>query len=301
MWPAMDAFLASLRAERGAATNTWLAYGRDLRRFHAFASARGRRGPEDVVHDDVADWLVALHRDGLVSRSVARLRTSVRRFHRWCMAEGLIDADPTALVDAPRFHAPLPVLLGTESVVRLLEAPGGDPLGIRDRAMLELLYASGLRVSELVRLPVDAIDAEEALVRVRGKGGKERAVPVGDRALRAIGLWTTVVRPAWDPTGRAPWLFLTARGRAMTRQNFWERIAGHARRAGLPGGVSPHVLRHSFATHLLEGGADLRSVQLMLGHADIGTTQIYTHVGEHHLQRVAALHPRARRSGKQTP
>ncbi len=286
----------SLRAERGASKHTWMAYGRDLRRWLAFLSDRNRTVLESVTRDDVADWLVALSDQGLAARSIARMRTSVRRFWRWCLLEQLVDADPTALVDAPRFSMPLPILLSPQQVDRLLSAPGGDPLGVRDRAMLELLYSSGLRVTELVLLPLSALDPDEGLVRVRGKGNKERVIPVGDRALGALRAWATVDRKGFDATGRSPAMFLTARGKPMTRQNFWERITGWARKAGFRGSVGPHMLRHSFATHLLEGGADLRSVQVMLGHADIGTTQIYTHVSDRHLRSQFARHPRARRT-----
>ncbi len=291
----MDAWLSTLSTERGASGRTREAYARDVRRHLVFLTAKGRRAPSEVVRDDVADHLVHLNVAGLGARSIARARSALRGFYRFCRDEGLASSDPTALVDAPRFTAPLPTVWSADDVVALLESVPGDALGRRDRAMLELLYASGLRVSELVTLRRSAVDLAEGLVRVRGKGDKERLVPLGDTAAGFVAQWLAEGRSALDPSGRSPALFVTARGTGMTRQNFWQRMGQHARRAGLRGKASPHVLRHAFATHLLRGGADLRVVQALLGHADIATTQVYTHVaGEHLREQHAQHHPRAR-------
>ncbi len=283
-----------LKVERSRSEHTLLGYGSDLRRFADWLEGQGRTDPSVVARDDVADFMLHLREQGLGARSVARARTSIRQLFRYCMREGLVEHDPTALVDAPRFPQPLPTVLSGAQVEALLAAPNrGDPLGIRDAAMLEMIYSSGLRVTELVTLPLRAVDAEIGLVQVRGKGDKERLVPVSETALRLLRRYLREARLLHDPAGEVPEVFLSRRGEPMTRQNLWQRLQGHAKRAGIPGKVSPHVLRHSFATHLLENGVDLRSLQAMLGHADISTTQIYTHVSRARLKRLhAEFHPR---------
>jgi integrase/recombinase XerD len=293
---AIEGFTYYLKVERNRSDHTVESYARDLRRFSAWLEGRGVRDPRAVERSHVADWLVALDREDLGLRSIARARTSVRQLFKFLIKEGTVELDPTALVDAPRFAAPLPTVFTTQHVEKLLAAPDRtDPLGLRDAAMIEVLYATGLRVSELVGLTLASIDADVGLVKVRGKGDKERLVPIGDRALALIGRYLREARPLHDLGGRAPTVFVTRRGKRMTRQNFWQRLGAHARAAGLRGKVSPHVLRHSFATHLLEHGADLRALQAMLGHADISTTQIYTHVTRVRLQRLhAEFHPRGR-------
>lgn len=283
---ALEGFMYYLKVERNRSDHTVQSYARDLQRFAAWLAGRGIDEPSGVGHGDVSAYLLHLDAEGLGLRSIARARTSIRQLFRFLVREGRLDADPSALVDAPRFPAPLPVVLSQAQVEGLLGAPDGTPLGLRDRAMIELLYASGLRVSELVGLPLRSLDAEIGIVLVRGKGDKERLVPTGPRALRLIGDYLRDGRPALQ-RGRCPSLFLSRLGTAMTRQNFWQRLRRYAQQAGIPGKVSPHVLRHSFATHLLEHGADLRSLQAMLGHSDISTTQIYTHVTQ---ERLAALH-----------
>ena len=238
--------------------------------------------------------LGALQIRGLSRASQARHLAAVRGLHRFANAEGMAPLDPSEGVGATRGSRPLPNFLGVGEVDRLLLQPdAATAAGARDRAMLELLYASGLRVSELVALPLCAIDAQLGIVRVRGKGGKERIVPVGERARDALAAYLEAPRQKLLRARRSPDLFVTPRGGRMTRQGFWKLIGRYARGAGLRQRVYPHTLRHSFATHLLERGADLRAVQAMLGHADIATTQIYTHVDGARLKAVIARHPRA--------
>ena len=286
----MGGFLDWIRVERALSVNTQLAYRADLSRLARWMGPQGRPDPVDVRHEDLAAYLVALQRNGLDPRSMARHRSALRQLLRWLVAEGLMADDPTALLAAPRVGLRIPVVLSEAQVEIILAAPDeSDPLAVRDRAMIELMYATGLRVSELVLLPLSAVHIEGGFLRVRGKGNKERLIPMGDVARDLLLHYVGKVR---GPGGSA--VFLSRRGSAMTRQNFWERLVGYARQAGVRGKVSPHVLRHSFATHLLNHGADLRAVQAMLGHADISTTQIYTHVSRERLKRVhAEFHPRA--------
>ena len=293
---ALEGFIYYLKVERNRADNTLESYSRDLRRFSSWlADARGIRDPADVRREDVADHMRYLSQQlQLGHRSVARVRTSIRQLFRFLIRENQLEVDPTALVDAPRFRQPLPKVLSFSQVEALLAAPDASTLGLRDRAMIDLMYSCGLRVTELVGLPVRSVDPAEGLVRVVGKGDKERIVPVGEHALDSLRMYLKTARPVHDPAWSCPATFVTQRGGQMTRQNFWQRIKKHALVAGLPTKkVSPHVLRHSFATHLLEHGADLRSLQAMLGHADISTTQLYTHVSRARLARIhAAYHPR---------
>lgn len=284
----VNSFEYFLRVERHASDHTVSAYISDCRRFVGWLEEQGIGRLEVVSPEEVTSFLVHLEQSGLGARTRARSRTSVRQLFRFMMDEGGREDDPTALVDAPRFPTPLPRVLSAGQVEALLDAPDrGSPLGLRDATMIEILYASGLRVSELVSVPIQSFDLQTGIAIIHGKGDKERLVPVGDRALRLLGQYMLSSRPALDPRGRASTMFVSKLGRAMTRQNFWQRLRTHARTAGIKGKVSPHVLRHSFATHLLEHGADLRALQAMLGHADISTTQIYTHVSS---ARLAAIH-----------
>lgn len=293
---AIEGFIYYLKVERGRSENTLQAYRHDLRRFAAWLDEQGVRAPGEVTHALLADHLVALDRQGLGLRSIARARTSLRQLFMFLVKEGHLEADPSTLVDAPRFPSPLPVVLTSAQVEAILAAPDPDStLGLRDAAMIEVLYASGLRVSELVGLPLASLDPGVGLVKVRGKGNKERLVPLGGRALDLVLRYLERSRPLLDPDRRSAALFVSQRGKPMTRQNFWQRLNGWARQAGVRGKVSPHVLRHSFATHLLENGADLRALQAMLGHADISTTQIYTHVTR---ARLRALHERHHPRGR---
>jgi len=295
---AVDAFLDHARVERGLSRHTVEAYARDLARFAEYAEERRVAGPARATRAHVTGFAEHLERRGLGARSRARALSAVRRLFRHLGSQGWLAADPTRDVRAPRAARPLPRVLRPDETEALLAATEGEGvLVLRDRAMLELLYACGLRVSELVALPLSSLDRRAGVLRVRGKGERERLVPVGAPALAALEAWLGEGRPALLRPGGRPEpeaVFLSTRGRAMTRQNFFARLRALARRAGLPSErVSPHVLRHAFATDLLEGGADLRAVQSMLGHADLSTTQIYTHVSRARLRdTVEARHPR---------
>lgn len=293
----IDLFLDHVKVERGLARLTLDAYGRDLAKLGAFLTERGREEVDDVTPADLTDFLLALADSGLGARSRARTLVAVRGLFKHLVAERWLEGNPAELIDTPRTARRLPGVLGEEAIARLIAQPPDTPRGRRDAAMIELAYASGLRVSELVSLPLADLNLHAGYVRVTGKGNKTRLVPVYAGALARIARYLEHDRPAWvkDPAQRA--LFLTERGEPMTRQAFWKLLRGYARRADvrLPGGgVSPHKLRHSFATHLVEHDADLRAVQAMLGHADISTTQIYTHVGHARMIEQARKHPRAR-------
>ena len=295
---AIDAYADYLRVERGLAGATIRAYDTDLRLFGRDAPEIGRWAvtPEPARH-----YLGAMARPPRVLRptSLRRKAASIRAFYRFCYAEELIEADIAALIDLPRQVQRLPDTLDAHEVIQLLDASGGDDvIGLRDRALLELLYASGLRVSEALQLARNDLSRSGGFVRVIGKGDKERLVPVGDVALEAIGMYLAerdrLSEDAGEAErGREP-LFLSRRGRRLDRMGAWRVMRAAALRAGLAGRVTPHTLRHSFATHLLEGGADLRVVQELLGHASITTTQLYTHItGERIRQVYARAHPRA--------
>jgi integrase/recombinase XerD len=291
---AAEGFLYHLAVERGRSPHTLDAYRRDIARFVAFLADRGTTEPEAVAQGDLADFLVHLDAEGLGARSLARARSAIRQLFRYLVAEGILEHDPTHQVEAPRFPSPLPTVLSESQVEALLDAP--DPssaLGLRDRAMIQVLYSAGLRVSELVSVPTHQVRLDPAVILVRGKRDKERLVPLGEVAASWLAKYLMQSRPQLDPQTRSTTLFVSQRGTAMTRQNFWQRLRRHALTAGIRGKVSPHVLRHSFATHLLAHGADLRALQAMLGHADVTTTQIYTHVASERLKRVhAEYHPR---------
>jgi integrase/recombinase XerD len=300
---AIDAFLTHLRVERGLADATLRAYRADLLDF---AASRGASESWALSADTPVHYLSVLGGPGRGRRAALRPSTlrrraaSIRGFYRFCYAEGLIASDLAARFDLPRQPRLLPEVLTVEEVVRLLEARGEDsPVAVRDRALLELLYASGLRISEAVGLDRDDIDLDGGLVRVVGKGDRERQVPVGEVAIAWIRRYVVEVRPEWLAIRHAgsrhggP-LFLSVRGERLDRRRAWEMLVTAARAAGLKDGISPHTLRHSFATHLLEGGADLRIVQELLGHASINTTQLYTHLtGERIKDVYARAHPRA--------
>lgn len=290
----ISAFLNYVRVEKGLSQNTRVAYGRDLGKFRAFAEERGRKLNE-IVRDDLVDFLTSLYRSGLDSRSVARHLVSVRNFLRFCQAEGLITEDPSAYVETPKFRMRLPNHLSVEEVNHLLTQPDvTTPVGMRDRAMIELLYSAGLRVSELVNLRLTDLQMDAGCVRCIGKGNKERLVPMGRTAVTAVRAYLNGPRQALAGKTATPYLFLNRFGTRIGRIGFWKKLADYGRRAELRLKLKPHMLRHSFATHLLERGADLRSVQLMLGHADISTTQIYTHVVKDRLKEVYKQHhPRA--------
>ena len=294
-------FLAYLELERGLSRNTLEAYRSDLLQFGEFLDRRGLE-PAGVVHGEVATFLSELEvAPSTLSRKVACLRS----FYRYLRREGAVAHDPTADLRGPRKPQRLPRVLTREQVARLLEQPRGTaPLALRDRALLELMYACGLRASEAIGLELTDVDLDECLLRARGKGSKERIVPIGRQAVTAVRAYVRSGRPALTAAGSSATsavharLFLNSRGGGLTRQGLYKIIQGHARRAGLEERMSPHTLRHSFATHLLAGGCDLRSLQEMLGHADLATTQLYTHLSSERLkQAYFSAHPRASRTG----
>ncbi len=294
-------YLDHLQVERGLANNTVDAYRRDLSVYAVFLLERRIDDPRHVTPEDIEAFIGWLReRPSGTGRpyagsTVSRIVVAVRGFHRFLATEGLVQNDVGADLGAPSGARSLPKALSVDEVTRLLQAPVGDgPLPVRDRAMLEVLYGAGLRISELTSADVDDLDRREQLIRVRGKGDKDRIVPYGDMAASALERWLVAGRPSIPP--RAPALFVNARGGRLTRQGVWKLLRKHAERAGLATEVSPHTLRHSFATHLLDGGADIRAVQELLGHASVTTTQIYTLVSRRALQEVyARTHPRALR------
>lgn len=301
---AIDQYLAHLAVERGLSGNTLAAYRRDLARYTAYLEVRGRATVDQVVEDDVESFVLAIRSgsDGravLSASSSARAVVAVRGWHRFCAQEGFTAIDPAGEVRPPAQPRRLPKAISTSEVERLLEAAslGDGPGPLRDRALLELIYATGARISEAVGLDVDDLDLTEdqASVRLFGKGRKERIVPVGSYAVAAVQAYLVRARPAFSVNGRGtPAVFLNTRGERLSRQSAWVVLRRAAERAGLAGTISPHTLRHSFATHLLAGGADVRVVQELLGHASVTTTQIYTLVTQDTLREVyAASHPRA--------
>lgn len=290
---ALRLFLEYLAVEKGLAPNTLQSYERDLRKLAVRLKA-GRTPLARVTEDVLAGFLRDQSRSGLSARSQARLVSALRSFFRFLVLSGLVKRDPAARLTTPSTWLSLPKFLTVEEVEALLQAPDpAKPAGLRDRAMLEVLYGAGLRVSELAALKAAEVNLGDGFLVCRGKGGKERIVPLGRSAAAAVGRWLAEARPLVDADGREQ-LFLSRRGRPFTRQGVWKLLRKHAAKAGLAAKVFPHVLRHSFATHLLERGADLRAVQLMLGHSQITTTQIYTHVSRERLRRVYdKFHPRA--------
>ncbi|MDQ6650436.1 MAG: site-specific tyrosine recombinase XerD [Actinomycetota bacterium] len=295
-------YLDHLAIERGLATNTLLSYRRDLRRYLAFLATAGHSALAEVTEADVAGFLTGLRTGDadhppLAAGSAARAVIAVRGLHRFAVREGLAPTDPAQAVRPPIPARRLPKAITVEEVEMLLEAAGFDQtaLALRDRALLELLYATGARISEAVGLAVDDLDLVAGSVRLLGKGGKERMVPVGGYARGAVDAYLVRGRPVLSAAGRgSSALFLNARGGALSRQSAWTVLRAAAEKAGLRGALSPHTLRHSFATHLLDGGADVRVVQELLGHASVTTTQIYTLVTVDRLREVyAAAHPRA--------
>jgi integrase/recombinase XerD len=292
-------FLAYLELERGLSRNTLEAYRSDLLQYGEYLRVR-RRGPLEADHGDVAAFLSELASGGeerppLAAASLSRKAACLRSFYRHLRREGVIAHDPTAELRGPRKPQRLPRVLTRDEVNRLLCAPGGaDALAVRDRALLELMYACGLRASEAVGLELADLDLEEAIVRARGKGANERLVPVGRQALAALSGYLRSSRPVLLGSSQHGRLFVNRRGGPLTRQGLYKIVQGHARRAGLADKMSPHTLRHTFATHLLAGGCDLRSLQEMLGHADLATTQVYTHLSAERLKDAYfSAHPRA--------
>jgi integrase/recombinase XerD len=295
MTPAISLFLTHVKVEKGLSANTVAAYQRDLAKFKVFAEKR-QLTLEGVKRDDLVDFLAGMYREKLESRTVARHLVTLRNFFRFAQVQELITTDPSLNLESPKIRRNLPGYLRLEEVERLLAQPDATKaLGLRDRAMLEVLYSTGLRVSELIGLRVTDLDAKVGCIRCIGKGDKERIVPIGRKALSIVAKYLQNARPKLLGKGvSSQALFVNRRGKSLSRVGVWKILSGYGRRAGLRVALTPHMLRHSFATHLLERGADLRSVQLMLGHADISTTQIYTHVVEERLKQIyKAHHPRA--------
>ena len=292
MYQMADQFINYLRVERGLADNTVQAYSRDLIKFLQFLETKGLT-PLVVRQKQISEYTGALGK-GLSARSVTRNISAIRMFFRFLASEGKIHENPTRLLETPKQTSKLPEVLSTKEVNQLLSQPDATkPRGKRDWAMFEVLYATGLRVSELVQLKLSSINLEAGYLRTMGKGSKERLVPLGEKAIEALNEYISTGRAHFIKGLNPPYLFLTSRGGPMSRQGFWKTIKKHGMAAGIKKRITPHGIRHSFASHLLEAGADLRSVQVMLGHADISTTQIYTHVTRKHLRELhEKYHPR---------
>ncbi|MFZ1202523.1 MAG: site-specific tyrosine recombinase XerD [Desulfobacterales bacterium] len=290
----VDRYLEFLIVEKGLAAQTLEAYSRDLIGYVRFLAASGRAGVSEADTPLILKYLISMRADGLNARSRARHLVSIRGFYRFLVQEEILGSDPSRLIDLPKSGLKLPDVLTIEEVKRLLDAPAGAKAsGSRDAAMLELLYAAGLRVSELTGLKLQDVNLTGGYVRVFGKGAKERVVPIGQYAQDKIRRYTAGPRETLLKGRVSVYLFVARAGKPLTRQGFWKLIKRYGRQAGLKKVITPHTLRHSFASHLLEGGADLRAVQTMLGHADIATTQIYTHVAREHLKYLHdKFHPR---------
>ncbi len=292
----LDDFLTHLTIERGLAVNSYDAYQRDLKAYLRHLAKRQVLLLSEASYKDVKAFISSLRRRGLAPSSISRHISSVRMFHRFLISEGLAQSNPTDHIQTPKQPKRLPAILNRKEILSLLEQPDHTtPLGLRDRAILEFMYATGLRASELLTFRRPDLLFDIRLARIFGKGSKERLVPVGQHALRMIRHYLDTVRPMISTTGSGEILFLNARGRQLSRMGLWKILKTYVELAGLDKHVSPHTLRHSFATHLLEGGADLRAVQEMLGHVDITTTQIYTHIDREYLREVhRKYHPRGR-------
>lgn len=290
----LDQFLHYLIVEKGLAKNTIEAYGHGLSRFLDHLKKKGIQEMMDVDKFNVRAFLLDLKQRGLSTRTIVRNLVVIRTFFQFLTQEGILKVNPIEEMESPKIAKTLPEILSLKEVERLLEQPDlQTPLGIRDRAMLEMLYATGMRVSELTNLPINQVNLEGGYVILYGKGSKERIVPLGSEAMKWVTFYLEAVRERLTKGKESHFLFISQWGREMTRQRFWKNIKEYGRRAGLRKRITPHLLRHSFATHLLEGGADLRSVQMMLGHVDISTTQIYTHVTGEKLKKIhQRYHPR---------
>jgi integrase/recombinase XerD len=292
---AFDAFTDYIRGERGLSPRTVDAYLRDLNDFASWCRGKGVDRPSGVAPERITGYLVSLSSAGRKSTTAARRLVSIRRLYAFLVREGILEKDPTEALSSPKLGRPLPKILRVDEVERLLEAPtGAGAIEARDRAVLEMLYSGGLRISEVAALELGWLDLEAGYTLVRGKGEKERIVPLSDPALDRLRHWITEVRPGWLGGRTSRYVFPGHKGGRLSRQALWVRVKRWAKVAGLASTLSPHTLRHSFATHLLEGGADLRVVQLLLGHADISTTQVYTHLSRAYIQELyRKFHPRA--------
>ncbi len=287
----IDQFLDAVWVEQGLSENTLSAYGSDLRIFAQWLTTRSMLAVDTA---DLSRFLASRFKEGIGNRSSARILSSLRRFYGYHIRENNITIDPTALIESPHIGRPLPNSLTENDVELLLNAPDtSQPLGFRDKTMIEMLYATGLRVSELVNLTLDQVSLRQGVVRIVGKGNKERLVPVGEEAMSWLEKYLSDTRITVLGARQCGYIFITSRGENMTRQAFWHIIKRHAKVSGITKSLSPHTLRHAFATHLLNHGADLRVVQLLLGHSDLSTTQIYTHIARERLKELHTLyHPR---------
>ena len=290
----LDQFLHYLIVEKGLSKNTIGAYSLGLTRFLDYLRGRAIKEPRDIGKFDVKGFLLSLKRKNLTTKSIGRDLSAIRTFFRFLIQEGILETNPIEDLESPKVAKKLPEILSLKEIEQILEQPNlQTPLGVRDRAMLEILYATGMRVSELTHLPTHQVNLEGGYVLLYGKGSKERIVPLGSEAMKWVALYLERARGILAKGKESPSLFINRSGKGMSRQGFWKNLKGYARRAGLRKRITPHLLRHSFASHLLERGADLRSVQMMLGHVDISTTQIYTHVTGERLKKIhKQYHPR---------
>jgi integrase/recombinase XerD len=290
----LDQFLHYLIVEKGLSKNTIEAYSHGLSRFLNHLKEKGVQEVEEISKFHIRGFLLSLRKKNLSTRSIVRNLVAIRTFFRFLIQEGILEATPIENLESPQVAKTLPEILTLKEIEQLLEQPDlQTPRGKRDRAMLEMLYATGMRVSELMQLPIHQVNLEGGYVLLYGKGSKERIVPLGGEAIKWVTLYLKESRGILAKGKESPFLFITRSGKAMSRQRFWKSLKEYARRAGLRKRITPHLLRHSFASHLLEGGADLRSVQMMLGHVDISTTQIYTHVTGERLKKIhQRYHPR---------
>ena len=290
----LDQFLHYLIVEKGLSKNTIEAYSHGLSRFLNHLRGKGVEEIQEVGKFDVRGFLLALKKKNLSAKTIVRNLVAIRTFFRFMVQEGILETNPVEELESPKVAKTLPEILSLKEIEQVLEQPDlQTPLGMRDRAMLEMLYATGMRVSELTHLPTHQVNLEGGYVLLYGKGSKERIVPIGSEAMKFVALYLKESRGILAKGKESPFLFINRSGKGMSRQRFWKNLKEYARRAGLRKRITPHLLRHSFASHLLEGGADLRSVQMMLGHVDISTTQIYTHVTGERLKKIhQRYHPR---------
>jgi len=291
----IDRFLTYLTAVKGLSKNTLESYGRDVLKFVVFLEEKNITDIDQVVYNHILDFLTYLKERGLRPKSISRALISIRQFFKFLLTERLIESDPAFLIRTPKIKRVLPEVLSLEDVEKLLSSPDeSSPEGIRDKCMLEVLYATGIRVSELVELRLNDVNFELGYIIAYGKGSKERIVPIGDKAKNKLREYLDTSRPKLLKSRTSVNLFVTRLGKKMTRQGFWKILKTYSRKSGITKKISPHTLRHSFATHLLERGADLRAIQIMLGHSDISTTQIYTHIERGRLKEVhKKYHPRS--------
>ena len=290
----LDQFLHYLIVEKGLSKNTIVAYSHGLTRFLSHLREQGIQEIQEAGKFHIRGFLLTLRRKNLNTKSIVRDLVAIRAFFRFLIQEGILESNPVEELESPKVARTLPEILTLKEIEQILEQPNlQTPLGIRDRAMLETLYATGMRVSELTQLPTHQVNLEGGYVLVYGKGSKERIIPLGGEAMKWVSAYLKTARRILSKGKESPFLFVNRSGRGMTRQRFWKSLKEYARRAGLRKRITPHLLRHSFASHLLERGADLRSVQMMLGHVDISTTQIYTHVAGERLKKIhKQYHPR---------